>query len=126
MSGSSSRRPPLWLVIGIAAIPLLLYPLASVVGGAPRFPSRDDCVRPAVEGQPVDLVYGRFDSPYEAQKFLEERVLASGFQGTEMLPDDCGRWRVVLTGVPSIEIAEEVRAEARTVELDPHLELGSE
>lgn len=116
-----SRR---FAAAAIVLVPLLAYPLSTLAGGLPRFPSRDECVRPAVDGQPVDVVYGRFDDPVSAAEHLE-RVLAVGFAGTEVLPDGCGRWKVVLEGVPRLEIARGVQEEARTVDLLPTLELGS-
>jgi hypothetical protein len=82
-------------------------------------------VRPAVEGQHVDVVFGRFDDPESAVE-ARDRVVGVGFVGTDALGDGCGRWKVVLGGVPSLEIAREIQAEARTVDLDPTLELGSD
>ena len=121
MSESPSRR--LWVAAAIVAVPLLVYPLVSLADGAPRFPSRADCVRAPAEGHPIDLVYGRFDSPVEAAALLD-RVLHVGFTGTEVLPDNCGRWRVVLSEIPSIAIGEEIQAEAAMVDLHPWLERG--
>ena len=80
---------------------------------------------PAVEGEPVDVVYGRFDSPVEAAE-LRERVLTVGLTGTETRFDGCGRWEVVLEDVPSLEIARGVQEGAATVDLQPTLELGFE
>jgi hypothetical protein len=108
----------------IVAVPLVGYPLVTVLGGSPRFPSRDECVRPAVEGQPVDVVFDRFDDPASAGD-LRDRVVAVGFIGTEAVPDGCGRWKVVLERVPTLEIASEVQREAGTVDLAPTLELAS-
>jgi hypothetical protein len=108
----------------IVLVPLLGYPIVTLARGTPRFPSSEECVRPAVDGRPVDLVFGRFDDPAEATA-LRERVLSVGFEGTQMLPDGCGRWKVVLLNVPSVDIAREVQAEAATVDLAPTLELGS-
>jgi len=121
----SPKAGRLWIAGAIVAIPLVAYPLSSLAGGTPRFPSREDCIRALVEGHPIDLVYGHFDSPVDAASLLA-RVLHSGFTGTEALPDDCGRWRVVLEDVPSIQIGEEIQAEAATVDLHPRLELGKE
>ena len=129
-AATGSREPPqdgkrhLALATAIVVVPLLGYPLVALAGGAPRFPSRDECVHPTAEGQPVDVVYGRFDDPAEATDF-RDRVLAVGFAGTEALPDGCGRWEVVLEGVPTLEVARGVQAEARSVDLSPTLELGS-
>ena len=114
--------PRVWAAVAIVLVPLLGYPLVTLAGGSPRFPSRQECVRPAVEGQRVDVVFGRFDDP-ESAVDLRDHVLAVGFSGTEALADGCGRWRVVLESVPSIEIAHEVQKEAETVDLTPTLEL---
>ncbi len=71
------------------------------------------------------MVYGRFDDPASATE-ERDRVVSLGFTGTEVLPDGCGRWKVVLRGVPTLEIASEVQREAGTVDLHPTLELGSD
>ena len=113
------------LAAAIVVVPLLAYPAVTMAGGLPQFPTRDECVRPAVEGEPVDVVYGRFDSPVDAAELLE-RVLTVGFIGAETLVDACGRWKVVLEGVPSLEIARGVQEEAATVDLEPTLERGSD
>jgi hypothetical protein len=108
----------------IVLVPLVGYPLVTLASGPPRFPGPDECAPEAIEGQPVDLVFGRFDDPVTAATF-RDRVLEVGFEGTEMIPDGCGRWKVVLANVPSVAIAREVQAEAATVDLAPTLELGS-
>ena len=113
-----------WLAVAIVLVPLLGYPLVTLAGGSPRFPSREECVRSAVEGQPVDVVFGRFGDPDSANE-TRDRVVGVGFIGTEALPDGCGRWKVVLESVPSVEIAREIQAEAATVDLRPTLELDS-
>jgi hypothetical protein len=110
-------------VSAIVLVPLLGYPLVTLAGGAPRFPSPEECVHAPVDGQAVDVVFGRFDDPESAAAF-QDRVLSVGFAGTEMLADGCGRWKVVLLNVPSIEIGRGVQAEAATVDLSPTLELG--
>ncbi len=115
----------LWIAATIVFVPLIGYPIATVAGGSPRFPSDAECVRPALKDQPVDLVYGRFDDP-ESATLARDRIVAVGFTGTEALPDGCGSWKVVLEGVPSLEIAREIQAEAATVDLSTTLELGSD
>jgi hypothetical protein len=105
----------------IVVVPLVVYPMWSMAGGSPRFPSRDECIRSVVEGEPVDLVYGRYDDP-ESAAAARDRVVAVGFTGTEVLFDGCGRWKVVLEGVPSVDIAREIQSEAATVGLHPTLE----
>ena len=100
-----------WLAAAIVAVPFVIYVGTTLADGAPRFPTRAECVHPAVEGQPVDLVYGRFDSPATADD-LRDRVVSVGFTGTEVLGDGCGRWKVVLENIPSVAVASQVRAEA--------------
>lgn len=118
-----SRRVGLAATIVLA--PLTVYALLATAQGAPRFPTRNECVREAVEGQPVDLVFARFDDPLSAVRAREE-VVRVGFIGTEEFPDGCGRWKVVLEDVPSVEIAREIQVEAATVDLSPTLELASD
>ena len=111
-----------WIAAAIVMAPLLGYPVFALAGGLPHFPADGDCGPPPEEGRPVNVVFDRFDSPVEAEK-ERERVLAFGFVGTNVEPDDCGRWLVVLGNVPSVEVAREVAEEARSVDLDPALEL---
>lgn len=117
-----TARRRLLAAIAVAAVPLLVYPLTPLVQGLPRFPGDGDCGLPPEEGRPVNVVFGRLDSPVEAEE-ERERVVGFGFVGTEVEPDDCGRWLVVLGEVPSLEVAREVAEEARSVDLDPALEL---
>ena len=112
------------LAVTIVLLAVLGYPLIVLASGSPRFPTRDECVVPAVEGQPVDLVFGRADDPVSAAD-LAARVIAVGFIGTESVSDGCGRWKVVLEDVPSIEVAKQIQEEAAGVDLDPQLELAS-
>ena len=122
--GEGPRR--IGLAAAIVAVPLLAYPAAILAAdGLPRFPSRDECVRPAVRGQPVDVVFGRTDDAVSATD-LRDRIVSVGFPGTEVVPDGCGRWKVVLEKVPSLDVARGVQREAATVDLAPTLELGSQ
>jgi hypothetical protein len=109
----------------IVLVPLLAYPLVTIAGGAPRFPTREECIHPPVDGQQVDVVFGRFDSP-QAAAGVRDEVISVGFVGTGVLPDGCGRWKVVLDGVPSIDVGREIQDEAQTVDLHPTLELASD
>ncbi len=108
----------------IVLVPLLGYPLVTLAGGSPRFPSPEECVRLPLEGKPVDLVFGRFDDPDSAVE-LRDRALSVGFIGTEALADGCGRWKVVLENVPTVAVAREIQEEAATVDLRPTLELAA-
>ena len=114
----------IWIVAVIVAVPLVAYPLVGLAGGAPRFPTRSECVHAAVEGQPIAVVFGRTDDPLSAMA-LRDRALEVGFTGTESVPDGCGRWKVLVGGVPSIAVGREVVDEARTVGLAPTLEVDS-
>ena len=113
------------LAAAIVLVPLVGYVLLALAEGAPRFPTRDECVHAPIEGQPVDVVFGRRSGPVDAAE-LRDRVVSVGFLGVESLPDGCGRWKVVLQGVPSMDIARGVQEEAASVDLEPTLELGSE
>jgi hypothetical protein len=112
------------LAVAIVLVAALGYPLVVLASGSPRFPTRDECVVPAVEGQPVDLVFARFDDPMSASE-LAARAVAVGFTGTDWGPDGCGRWKAVLENVPSIDVAKQIQEEALTVDLHPQLELAS-
>jgi len=116
--------PRLVLVVAIVAVPLLVYPIVSVTGGGPRFPTRGECVHAPVDGQPVDVVWGRYDDPRDAAE-SRDRVVGVGFIGTEVLPDGCGRWKVVLEDVPGLEVGRELVEEAERVDLHPTLEFAS-
>jgi hypothetical protein len=109
----------------VVAVPLVAYPLLAFADGSPRFPSPVECVHPAVEGEPADVVFGRYDDPVTADS-VREKVVSVGFVGTESLGDGCGRWKVVLEDVPTVDIAREVQAEAATVELATTLERSSD
>lgn len=111
--------------VAIVLVPLLGYPLLTIAGGAPRFPSTEECVHAPVEGMPVNVVFARLDDLTETRR-VHEYVLSVGFAGTELLGDGCGRWIVVLENVPSAEIGKEVQREAGTVDLRPTLELGTD
>lgn len=116
-----SRIAP-WLVVAVAA---LGYPLAVLTfAGPPDFPSRDDCVlAPTGEGE-YQVVFGYRESELEAVE-LRDRALAVGFEGTEVARNSCGRVKVFVDDVPSVDVGEEVIRQARTVGLEPTLERES-
>jgi len=109
------------LVVAIVVVPLTVYPLVTIAGGSPRFPDRSECIHGVVNGDPVDIVYGRFESPADAED-LRDRVVDTGFTGTEVLPDGCGRFKVVYENVPSLDVAQQVQEEARKAGFEPTLE----
>ena len=112
------RRLVPWAIIVAVA---LAYPLAVVAGGAPRFPSRDECVRPATEDGDIDAVFGYLDSERDAV-VVRDRALASGFIGTELQWNGCGRVRVAVGGIPTLEVGSDLAEEARSVGFEVTLE----
>ena len=107
----------------IVALPLLAYPLLVAMDGAP-FPSVDDCMRVAPAGttEPLDLVFGRRDTPQEANALLEH-VRGIGYVDAGVTEDGCGRWKVLYDGIESYEQGLSSRAEARGAGLEAELEL---
>jgi hypothetical protein len=110
--------------VAIVAVPLLAYPIVVGADGA-RFPSRDDCVQVAAPEStgPLDLVFGRRDTPGEAAGLLAQ-VRGVGYVDAEIgAPDGCGRWKVLYDGIESYEQGLESLAEARRAGLDAELEI---
>jgi hypothetical protein len=107
-----------WLAVAAFA---LAYPLATLATGNTRFPTRDECVHPATGDGEVDAVFGYFDDPRPAAE-VHRRALAVGFEGTEMGWNACGRVRVYLAGIPTLEIGRKFAEEARKVGFDVSLE----
>lgn len=108
----------------IVVVPLVGYPALVLADGA-RFPSADDCVHVARPGESgdLDLVFGRRDTPAEAQQLLEQ-VKQVGYVDAEVQQDGCLRWKVVYTGIESYEQGASSAAEARGAGLDPQLEVA--
>jgi hypothetical protein len=90
-----------------------VYPaVVLVASGAPSFPTRDDCVRPATEDAEIEAVFGRFESEWEARE-VRDRALGVGFPGTEMTRDPCGRMKVFLSDIPTLEVGRAFADQAR-------------
>ena len=89
-----------------------------------HFPSPDDCVRLAPPGSTelLDLVFGRRDTPGEAERLLE-RVRAVGYVDAEVLLEGCGRWKVMYDGITSYPQGASSVAEARGAGLEAWLEI---
>jgi hypothetical protein len=111
-----------WLVV-VALV--LVYPLAMLAGGLPAFPTRSDCVHPATSDGDIDAVFGYFESEREA-RVLRDRALAVGFQGTELEQDGCGRVRVAVGGIPTLEVGRVFVEQARSVGFEVTLEQATE
>jgi hypothetical protein len=107
----------------IVAVPLLMYPLVVAADGA-HFPSVDDCVHLAPPGttEPLDLVFGRRDTPGEAARLLA-RVRAVGYVDAEVRLEGCGRWKVLYDGITSYAQGASSAAEARGAGLEAWLEI---
>jgi hypothetical protein len=102
------------------------YPVVLLAQGAPAFPTRDECSRPAfsdADGQ-HELVFAHLDSPAEAEKLCDE-VVGVGFVATEVSPDGCGRWKVANDGIDSLASGEATAAEARQAGFDPRVEIDA-
>ena len=108
----------------IVAVPLLAYPLVVAADGA-RFPSRDDCIRIADEGETaeLDLVFGRRDTTVQADELLE-RVRGVGYVDAEIRGDGCGRWKVLYDGIESYAQGASSAAQARGAGLEAWLEVA--
>lgn len=107
--------------IAVAAL-FLLYPAyILVMEGGPKFPTRTDCVTPATADGDIVAVFGYFDSEREAAG-LRDRALDVGFTGTELARDGCGRVRVAVGGITTLEIGREFAEQARGVGFDVTLE----
>jgi hypothetical protein len=113
------RRLAPWAILAAVA---LGYPLAVLAGaGAPSFPTRDDCVLPATGDGDLEAVFGRFDSQWRAGQ-LRDRALAVGFQGTETKRDACGRVKVYLPGITTLEVGRAFAEQARGAGFEVTLE----
>jgi hypothetical protein len=112
------KRVAPWIVL-IAV--LLLYPLAVLAGGAPRFPSRHDCARPATTDENVEAVFGRFGTIAAAES-VQMRAARAGFKNLQVESDGCGLFKVALHGIPSLQVGRDFVREAKRVGFPPTLE----
>ncbi len=121
--GARSRWTPTIATVIVAAA-AVAYPAAVVAGGAPRFPTASDCVKPADRG-PTLVVFG-YEPSYPKAIELRDRVIAAGFASAQVSRDGCGRVRVFVAHVPARRVAEALvrRASASglaaTIEDDPN------
>jgi len=105
------RRLAPWAVVLALA---LVYPISVLASGAPRFPSRAECVKPALEDGDIEAVFGYFDSVQEAS-IVRDKALAVGFEGTELQWNGCGRVRVAVGGIPTLEVGRAFAEQALSV-----------
>lgn len=104
-----------------AIVVVLAYPFVNLVGGAPRFPTRDECIRPASRDGEIDAVFGYFETEQAARE-VRDRALEIGFAGTELVRNGCGLVRVYVGGIPTLEVGREFVEQAGTVDFDVTLE----
>lgn len=120
-------RPPGRRAIGLATavvtVPLLIYPAVTIAtGGAPRFPTRDECARPATsDAADLEVVYGRFDDPLRAAETLAA-LTEIGFIGAETEPDPCGRWKVSYDAIDSLAQGEALATQVREAGFEARVE----
>jgi hypothetical protein len=114
------RAAAAWGVVLLVAV---AYPLAVLAGGSPRFPSRSECSTPAVEGQPIEAVFGSFDAQRDAEA-EQTRARHAGFEGTALESDACGRVKLVIRGIPSLQVGRGLVEEARGAGFEVTLERG--
>lgn len=107
------------LVVVAVAVAFVLVVL--LVDGAPRFPSREDCALPATGDGEIEAVFGYRESELEARE-LRDRALAVGFTGTDVERDACGRARVYVGGITTLEVGRDFVEQAQTVGFDVTLE----
>ena len=112
-----SRIAP-WLVF---AGLVLAYPAVIVATGNPTFPTRGECIHPATMDGDIDAVFGYFDDEIAAAA-VRDRALEVGFAGTELEWNGCGRVRVAVGGIPTLEVGREFVEQARTVGFEVALE----
>jgi hypothetical protein len=119
------RRSTTRLVaVAIVAVPLVAYPAIALRDGV-HFPSSEDCVHVAQPGATgdLDLVFGRRDTPAEADALLAQ-VQKVGYVDAQVEGDGCLRWKVVYTGIESYEQGASSAAEARGAGLQAQIEVA--
>ncbi len=109
--------------LAIVLVPLLGYPLVTLAGDAPRFPTEQECGRPATaDDANLDVVYGRLASRQDAEALLE-KVLGIGFTGAELELDGCGRWKVFYDPIDSLDQGNGLVDQARDAGFDARVEV---
>jgi hypothetical protein len=121
-SAPTKRR--VGLATAIVALPLLAYPAVTLAGGAPHFPTRDECSQVATSDAPdLEVVYGRFEDRPDADELLAA-LTRVGFVGAEIELDACGRWKVRYDGIDSLAQGEALAAQVREAGFEARVENG--
>jgi hypothetical protein len=111
-----------WLLLAAGPV---VYVVLVLAGGPVHFPARSECMPRADDSHPIDAVFGHFRERVAAQSRLR-RVLELGFKGSQIESDGCGSVKVVVHGVPSLAVGEDLAAEARRVGLVVTLERAAD
>jgi hypothetical protein len=112
-----NRAAPWLVILGLA----LVYPVITLASGGPSFPAREDCVHPATADGEIDAVFGYFDDELAATR-MRDRAVAVGFTGAQTARNGCGRVRVYVSGIPTLEVGRQFVDEARAVGFEVTLE----
>ena len=111
-----------FVAAAIVVVVLLGYPLVTLAGDSPRFPTRGECARPATTDDPsLEVVYGRFDDRLAAETLLAE-ITEVGFIGAELELDGCGRWKVSYDAIDSSEQGEALAEQVRNAGFEARVE----
>jgi hypothetical protein len=115
-----------WSIVVAAA---LVYPVSMVAGisgatlpgGMPHFPNNADCTPSPTAGRAMRVVVGYADS-YPRANRIRARAKAGGLGGVRVTQDGCGRLRVFVGDVTTMEAARHLSKLAREAALRPSLE----
>jgi hypothetical protein len=117
----TAKRAAPWVVLLVVA---LAYPVVVLARGGARFPSRADCVHVARADGALKVVFGRTETATDAAALLDH-VLKSGFKGSQITPDGCGLFEVSVSGISTLQVGDQVVAEAKSVGLTATVETAT-
>jgi hypothetical protein len=114
---------------GIVVAAALVYPVSMVTaisgptfpGGMPHFPSNADCTPSPSDGRAMRVVVGYADSYPRADR-IRTRAKAGGLDRVRVTQDGCGRLRVFVGDITTMEAARHLSNLARAAALRPSLE----
>ena len=101
---------------------LVGYAGSGLPGSRPSVSATARCAPAPVAGRSVRVVLGYVDS-YPKAVTMRERARRAGLLDVENSQDDCGRLRVFVDDVASIEVAQALLVDARAAGLNPAVEL---
>jgi hypothetical protein len=74
---------------------------------------RIQCAPPVTQDGNIRAVFGRFDS-FDSAESVHRLAVERGYRAARIQVDRCGRVAVILEGIPSRKVAEDLRREAAT------------